>query len=133
MKMLISFSYLKRYVLQYEKKLCYFLFIDAFLYIRHLSPGHTHFSMIVVCNNVICYFVFNYVWYFHSFDGQPFKFYFCVLTHGHVLKFDNYNRMGGVKVSVLTVSAVDHGFKLRSGQINFIELVFVASLLSMHH
>ena len=41
--------------------------------------------------------------------------------------------MGGVKVSMLAVSAVDRGFKLRSGQINFIELVSVASLLSMHH
>jgi hypothetical protein len=41
--------------------------------------------------------------------------------------------MGGVKVSVLAASAVDRGFKPRSGQINFIVLVFVASPLSMHH
>ena len=41
------------------------------------------------------------------------------------------NCIAGVMVSVLTSSAVDHGFEVRSNQT--IKLVFVASLLSMQH
>jgi hypothetical protein len=41
-----------------------------------------------------------------------------------------YNRIGGVMFSVLASSAVDRGFKPRSGQTKELELAFVASLLS---
>ena len=38
------------------------------------------------------------------------------------------NRIGGVMVSVLASSAVDRGFKIRSGQTKDYEMVFVSSL-----
>ena len=43
------------------------------------------------------------------------------------------DRVGGVMVSVLTSSAVDHEFEPWLGQTEDYKLIFIASLLSMQH
>jgi hypothetical protein len=46
----------------------------------------------------------------------------------YIRPFDNLrNRIGGVMVRVLAMSAVDHGFEPRLGKTKDIKLVFVAS------
>ena len=45
--------------------------------------------------------------------------------------FNYCDHTGGVMVSMLASSAVDHGFEPRTGQTKDYKLIFVASLLSM--
>ena len=47
--------------------------------------------------------------------------------------YSELNRIGGVMISVLASSAVDRGFEPRSVKPKTMNLVFVASPLSMQH
>ena len=55
-----------------------------------------------------------------------------IVEHYQIVQvFETTNRIGGVIVSVLALSAVDHGFEPRLGQTKTINLVFVVSSLSI--
>ena len=52
-----------------------------------------------------------------------------VIIYTTSIRYKIANRINGVMVSVLALSAVAHGFEHRSGQSKIIKLVFVASPL----
>ena len=59
---------------------------------------------------------------------RPPKLYWCLryLVFLYILLLSHYNRIGGVMVSVLVSSVVDHEFEPRVGQPKTIKLVFAA-------